>query len=1056
VKNPTPVVEQELLQDAVEANYRATAALMEFMQRRERDASTEWHGSATELSVRKITDGERVPIFAQPLLLTTQRLVKELFGAKLLWMSVALDQDARSLAKTKQTLGLRRMLLLHSGNASEAFTFKTSFTRVFLERTIGSAAEHNSTTLGLLVTETAPSGTVEPSLPALVTVHTDNDAFVDGPSFDVRYAECLPEVNDQLPGPGKWRRYIDDFADLVGRAETIRAHMSITSTYHLEGFHAASQLIVGLDTAPRTLASVRAFFHLMQVTAAGIAPVYASIGHEQRQRRQDRDRVLHLETPLTKLSESLATVQLEVQALRGILYEPARELFATHQKVASMFVEGTDFPLSNHLTIELRHKAREAYNQPDYLAEGRAVLAMTLCRILGRESADELKNTKTCPEFIEAAMKVLEGPFEMGSRTIRRAELLWLCGHSEASFTHVLQDPTPGKVLGRIKTALVDPFKAHATRWYVLPFVLAGRSFAADPAKLSVNLERKVDFTGFANPASANHLLELFMGVAAAAKSQSARVTDILFEQETTTIAIAWKFAGRLVSDTAEARALADELRRFVLRTPRDWRVSHEIAGDFRKPFVDLATRLLGLGAGPDEWNVLESPDEPGRFTPIRLRHRARATLFSVEVTGMDDVDSALIATWTREEQPPTRPRKTKDNAEIPNAIPNAAANGIALLDHQLAESGESAWFSALRLANLRPVIRERSIAPDEFAIDFPAFDGMVFLHADSAVERSAWNEHVRTGRFLGHLIHVSVGGPSEMSQHTPPHDRIHACVLTPSAFANGPGLEFAAGVESGKPQWQLIARLADMTDRRNRMPTIRVRGILIIGDGQARSGSSGHSDLATMLKESFGAAIPIFFWTERGPAVAPQTLQEVDTVILLLSGREKALTTLLADVRDDLARLTTETALVRWVILTQDPAAVRALEVGRASVGTALTFADVERTSRYLRIVDTSKIEDLTKLLQDPDFHAEPLPQIAVDTETHEVAACLRVLRSEDVSVSSFVACKRRLDELATRLDPVVGHTQANEIRRLLAAVTDDVTPHRVGELVQHLRSIA
>ena len=57
--------------------------------------------------------------------------------------------------------------------------------------------------------------------------------------------------------------------------------------------------------------------------------------------------------------------------------------------------------------------------------------------------------------------------------------------------------------------------------------------------------------------------------------------------------------------DSRKLGSLPSMLRESVLGSPRDWRITATSAGNFHKPFIDLSSRLLGIGDGEDKWNPM-------------------------------------------------------------------------------------------------------------------------------------------------------------------------------------------------------------------------------------------------------------------------------------------------------------------------------------------------------------------------------------------------------------------------------------------------------------------
>jgi hypothetical protein len=345
-----------------------------------------------------------------------------------------------------------------------------------------------------------------------------------------------------------------------------------------------------------------------------------------------------LEEPLRGVSEAIIQIQSESQRLRSILYDPARSLFDAHEQLIGLFDEGKLIRVSKHVSVLAAHKTccytetggdfdnddASPEKRKGSIIDGKVVLATAIMGILGRKL--DLADAQSRRTVVHLARECLRRV----SKDKAFKELLEDLGYlffrdsrlkspdELRQLMTTIFDLSPAEYLKQIKRTLFDPFKFQDTNWEKDALLLAvkryflksGLSGAFVPTKFSNISEEFTSDFNIPNPfpVSCHSILALLMEAAAEAfhRSRSNPVTTISLQNCGSKFENPWVislgFSADYSEDSDSHRSGRVELRKLinahVLSCPRDWRLSSSYAGNFRKPFLDFAGKILGIGSG--------------------------------------------------------------------------------------------------------------------------------------------------------------------------------------------------------------------------------------------------------------------------------------------------------------------------------------------------------------------------------------------------------------------------------------------------------------------------
>jgi hypothetical protein len=378
------------------------------------------------------------------------------------------------------------------------------------------------------------------------------------------------------------------------------------------------------------------FLHLSKLQAI-------ELERELRERDQQKFRLMieRLQTPLESLTTAFSTMERDTQELRAVLYDPAKALFKCHGRLADLFSEDNPIQASKSVMIRAAHNV-EAYTISDLTEheiadpsarkgtqkDGKVVVAIALLRLFGRDK--EVLDCRSRDEILVRAKQVLrecEAPNGAFSDVVGDVKFLLSCKPA-SSLADVL-DNTASAYLPTLKTALFDPFKLSVYNWSAKAVQLAVRQYTKNPETWSPVASSDLSGVDAESPLPFHAIISFLMDVAAEARqrkeSERCYVQAVQMKKnqsagrqsKVSAYAINVKFEGLyLIPHEMEAGSL-DALRKLlydhVLAHPREWRVEDTHAGNFRKPFIDIAGKLLGLGPGR-KWQRL--PCEAFCVTP--------------------------------------------------------------------------------------------------------------------------------------------------------------------------------------------------------------------------------------------------------------------------------------------------------------------------------------------------------------------------------------------------------------------------------------------------------
>lgn len=382
-----------------------------------------------------------------------------------------------------------------------------------------------------------------------------------------------------------------------------------------------------------------------------------------------------VEDPLRRIGDALGQMQGDTQELRAVLYHPAKALFDSYRLIADLFSEDAELKASDFLTIRLSHNLD--YDDPrKRKLEGKVVLAVALCRIFGR--AKELSSNRTPLSLIDHAKTILEECESSKTEAFGPLvdDIVWLLAdnanvaapatdnaqtalttpeqalpsglllevtsqkttkHRTPRLVNILNCASPTRVLEELKAILFSPFKLHEAKWNLRAIELAVRSVRQKDQFNVIYPDDKVwRIPETANPCPYHAILTFIADVASAQHADGNSVESVsCSEAGPSSWAILVKFTAPWF-DSQKAGELPQLIHDHVLCSPRDWRITASNAGNFRKPFLDLATRLLGVGGkdgGEHAWNRAKAKRSNVRHELLAVVHRRHKRHFRVAAT---------------------------------------------------------------------------------------------------------------------------------------------------------------------------------------------------------------------------------------------------------------------------------------------------------------------------------------------------------------------------------------------------------------------------------------
>ena len=381
----------------------------------------------------------------------------------------------------------------------------------------------------------------------------------------------------------------------------------------------------------------------------GLAFVYDNSQVESLKKYQQM--MALLERPLSIISNALAEVQSSTQELRAVLYEPSKALFESYSLLTGLFTENAKLQPSKFMReIPVSHNG-------EYTGEvGKVVLAVALCRIFGRDK--ELEGQRTAQGIIDHAKEILTECENRDRASFGELvdDLIWLLELESGlaigpSKLASILDEDPNKPMQTIKQVLFAPFKLHTRTWNLRAVVLAVRSCGLREGLKHDTLPAEWQIDERFSPCSYHALLAFLADIAAHTKNNKDcgyQITEILCPQPVDATEWVLRLSFKRAWFSPENVGLLHEtIYKHVLGSPRDWRVYATNAGNFRKPFIDLAGRLLGIaGEGKDGWRRRTAKATPSCYEIISVQHPKEERSFTVSARETSGEYNELEVAW--------------------------------------------------------------------------------------------------------------------------------------------------------------------------------------------------------------------------------------------------------------------------------------------------------------------------------------------------------------------------------------------------------------------------
>jgi hypothetical protein len=384
---------------------------------------------------------------------------------------------------------------------------------------------------------------------------------------------------------------------------------------HLENRHAVNDFVLeGIHWIRNSVTPWSRRFHNQMVYLDELKEwLWKSI--EPKINERHRQQLELLRKPLENLSEALGIMQRDTQELRAVLWDPAKALFACSSRLAELFHENAEIEVNVHVRVMVSHSvvgygkedsehddAMPPRNRRETRINGSVILAFALCRIYGCQ--DGLSNAKSSKEVIEHANLALADKAAQPAFQEVTADLLWLL--EVTNICQVFDEDKISRSLTTLKETLFDPYKLSARQWLKKVFELAVLPYSAHRNLVSADGSKDfVDMPEEWSPFAVHTVLAFIIDACAEAFSRTGsqrKVRSIKLERDggegaNTLFRIHIVFDGSYLDSASGWSQLKQLLKQHILiPETRDWRIAESQAGNFRKPYIDLASRALGLG----------------------------------------------------------------------------------------------------------------------------------------------------------------------------------------------------------------------------------------------------------------------------------------------------------------------------------------------------------------------------------------------------------------------------------------------------------------------------
>jgi len=399
--------------------------------------------------------------------------------------------------------------------------------------------------------------------------------------------------------------------------------------------------------------------------------------------RKFQEMLAHLGEPLNNLTAALGEIQNDAQKLRSVLYDFGRVLFDAHSRLSPLYEDGRTILVTKNFHVTVAHlpdRYTGAYG--DGLVNGQGVLSLAVMTIFGKERILLQSEARTVETVVCLVAEELSAVAQQASFAELTEDLFWLFSGGEIELDPLGKEPAvarrvqqvqdawanwckaPQYPLDLLKKAVHYPFKPDNEVWYGLPLLL-GLKRHLPKGKLDIfsigklrgigAARANVCFcdTGLKTPATYEAVLRFAIRLATAQQEQSGSdnsVRQVSFDDDASSITLKLVMAGQC--PTSELPQLKKSMAA-VLCLPRDWRLRESSSGNFRGPFIDFASSLLGIRnePNPSDTTSWATVDNSSEFVILELV-RNNEFIFTMSVTDIanapDGPSYDVVLHWGR------------------------------------------------------------------------------------------------------------------------------------------------------------------------------------------------------------------------------------------------------------------------------------------------------------------------------------------------------------------------------------------------------------------------
>jgi hypothetical protein len=609
--------ERDLLRSARDANLdilaKLSALLTEEGNRREsRDYAEKTSHRA--FTIAQLASHKTIESLA---LLKSYTLIDDVVGkgpqSHIVWMSFALDNLRIPVGDGAQDpshdFGLDKPFFLGTHDSPTEPPRIASITKEVVTQYLRQSRNDAKSCLGVCLTSAQLLGVGDTEC---VAVYQKNGEFACHPGLEI-FKVATQKWNGMLTGPDKWSNYLNSFRSLARPDAEIKCLISATSFFNSlidPRLKAAGQLIVAIDCVPASDQAAEVY-DLMQIVLSGLPMAWNAtqrLASDNLNLEKYRDMFNLLHGPLDGLQRSIDSMEQNVRSLNAVLLHPADGLFRQQRNLASLFEDGKRIDLSDRIpTIKISHNCEYANRQEDALL----VLVLAAKKIFGAKlKFPERVNTKSAAlDF--AKVKLREYALAHPDRSDLATEFLFVCFADYVKTEFDVNDlelllseeshygTKPNQRVSNLKNVLFTPFKLEESHWHGKALQLALRRFGDKVNFGSLDSKTQWDVASGWTPVGYSAVLEFFLRGAQeynnriGGKRALESVCVEYIKNKALSISLDFGEEPYLQGSINEVRSLKDFLHNHVLA--RDWRLDQSSVGNFRKPFVDLFSKALGL-----------------------------------------------------------------------------------------------------------------------------------------------------------------------------------------------------------------------------------------------------------------------------------------------------------------------------------------------------------------------------------------------------------------------------------------------------------------------------